>query len=299
MGRMTRRQLLVAAGGIMGAGALAGCSQVADAVRKAGDAIAGTHGDGPRIADAQAARNLCMQQVGKRLDRKLIHVGDEPEGANDLRELVIYHPLLAPEDEPGKVFGAKLTVSSKSRRAEGDALDDYAQYLFKDEMERPFRAVLQAMPGIAGWSARLIYVRFDTQRWTSDQLDAYRGAGTAADPHVEVVLMLPRQASAKAYAEIAEPCFRQLYALDQTVAVHVGIQGLDYRQCPLRVPDTDEIDVHGRAGAPDAARLERDFSSYMNQIDESKTWDGDGNPDGSPGDPGSTASYPVITWNGR
>ena len=292
----TRRRLIASAAAAFGALPLAGCLSPAGALRGLGGGIERTQ-EGPVIRNAAAARDYCARTLSKRYGFDVVHVGDEPTGENPLRHLVTYKPLFDPSDQSGRVFGSSLIVSTDDGRAESDVIADYAQYYFRDRAERPFREALAGMPGLAGWSARLIYVHRDSRAWGPGDYDAYMGAGTSADPHVEAVLMLPAGLDAAGYARLAAPCFEGLYAMGKTVAVRVGIAGLDYRKSPLRNPDVDEIDRTSRRGTPSEERLTKDFNSHLLRINDQAAWNGNGNPDGRPGDPGSTDCYPVIHWN--
>ena len=248
------------------------------------------------IENAAAAQDYCAKQLKERYGFDVTHVGDDATGKNDLRDLVIYKPLFAPADKPEQVFGATLQVSTTDKHAASEVLADWSQYYFRDRAEKPFKEALATCEGLVGWAARLIYVHRDDKVWKPEDYEAYMGEGTRRDPHVEVVLMLPQGLDAQAYAQIAAPCFKTLYALNQTMEVSVGVKGLDYRKSPLRSPDADEIDVTSRRDAPDEARLARDFAEYLAQLDTNATWNGNGNPDGRPGDPGSTDSYPTVHW---
>ena len=216
--------------------------------------------------------------------------------------VLTYEMLFAPESDRDRVFGAFVRADAGSGRVEGVAESDYSQYLFKDRAEAPFRSVLAGLGGLAGWSARLDYARFASKPWRAEDFDAYMGFGVPGDPTVEVVLMMPRGRGIGEWSETAASCFRSLYGLKRSMEVVVGLEGADYRKSPLRPMDVDEADPNSRRPAPSAESLAEDFG-WLSDDELSPTgpkavpWDGNGNPDGKPQDPGSTSAYPTVHWN--
>ena len=216
--------------------------------------------------------------------------------------VLTYEMLFAPEGDRGRVFGAFVRADVKSGHAVGSVESDYSQYLFKERAEAPFRSALAGLEGLAGWAARLTKARFASKPWHAEDFDAYMGSGGMRDPSVEVVLMMPRGRSVEEWAETAAPCFKSLYGLKRSMEVVVGLEGADFRKSPLRPMDVDEADPNSRRPAPSAESLAEDFG-WLSDDELSPTgpkavpWDGNGNPDRKPQDPGSTSAYPTVHWN--
>ena len=249
---------------------------------------------GTKVEDGQFARHLCLETMAERYGEAFaIDAFEEAK----VRGLTVYNLVAAPETRRFQAFGCTLRVDEGSRKVAEGPLTDYSHYLFKERAERPFTDAVKGANGLAGYAATLTYVRYDDVEWRREDYPAYMGSGGIRDPRVEVLLMFPRGLDAEEYAARAKPCLDSLYGLGLPVGVYMGVEGSDPIKQPLRGIDVDEEFPGTRSGGPDERRLRQDFDDALFEFAFDAQWDGDGNPDGKPFDPGSARAYPTVHWN--
>ena len=202
-----------------------------------------------------------------------------------------YTLYLAPAADPGRVFGCDVAARVEDGRLDSVAADDYTQYRFKDQMERPFLEVVRSLEGLAGYSVRMTQPYMGDRDWRPSELEEYVNNGYTR-PQVTVTLMMPRDGSPETWAPVVRGCLEGVWGLGRRMYVFAGLEGFEpYGRGNLYTLDSSQTDVEGRdSGPPSEEHVQREMEQTIFDADIA-IWDGTGDGD----DPGYQA-YPQITW---
>ena len=203
-----------------------------------------------------------------------------------------YTLYLAPAADPGRVFGCDVAARVEDGRLDSVAADDYTQYRFKDQMERPFLEVVRSLEGLAGYSVQMAEPYMGDRDWRPSELEEYVNNGYTR-PQVTVTLMMPRDGSPETWAPVVRGCLEGVWGLGRRMDVLTEPEGFDpYDWMPLYALDTSQGDPRKRDPEPPT---EGHIREVMARFDIDNThvarWDGTGDP----GDPGYV-KHPQITW---
>ncbi|OUO92477.1 hypothetical protein B5F40_00840 [Gordonibacter sp. An230] len=143
-----------------------------------------THIDSLTVRSEEEAREALDQGLRERYGEEFALVGDGPRAVDWLYDGEVPFVFLAeyaPASDPSKVFRADVS-------ARGDVQDDYAQYLFKDEVERRCGEAIAGSGFQGSFEAELAPLR-EARVWREgDSLEEYMGGTSLLDPWVDVSL---------------------------------------------------------------------------------------------------------------
>ena len=283
---MTRRELVLA--GALAAASLAGCglpgregvpdltiSGVEDARSYMLDALRGRYGEEFRA----------LEEVDP-----VISVIDASQHRN-------YELAFAPVQDEGKPFACSVSTNLSDDKLDSPAYDDYTQYLFKEEMEGPYRDALTGIGGFVGHSVTLQEPYMGDRVWGDDELEEYLDNGYT-HPRVAVLLMVSRDGTPVPWSEAIHDALAAVWGLGRRMDFHVGIEGTDPFSGfgTLYTLDISQTSPKTRdAEPPDATAIRKWMSgprTTASPEDGYEPWDGTGDP----GDPGY-AKRTQVTWN--
>ena len=263
-----------------------------------GCSLRGRHLGDVRIGDSDAAVRYALSSLSKKHGGRFEALSVEEDPPTKWSSDTVYDILSVPAQGRPRPFQAMIAADSGTGRLTMGLRDDYSQYLFSDRAVEPFRDALRSRRDVAGYGLRLTYVHMDARDWRAGDYEAYMGEGLPGDPEVEAAILFPRGWSADQYAAAAKGCIDTLYALERSMSVYLGVEGLDPYRSGLRPADVDEMyPATRRPSPPSEEQLARDIRDSMDNPAPQVPWDGNGNPDGKPRDPAAAGSYPTVHWN--
>ena len=286
---MTRRELALALGALAAA-PLAGCGLLG---REEVPDLA--------VGGADDALSYALGALRGRYGEGFAEVEGVERRTQDLKhgKEVAYWLTLAPTEDAGKQFSCSVRAEAEGGRLLSVAQDDYTQYVFKEQMEGPYREAVAGVGSLAGCGVVMREPYMGDRLWRADELEAYLANGYT-HPGVEVTLMLPRDGDFDSWAATIHAALAAVWGLGRRLSVYAGFEGtdplstgtspfaLDISQWSPKTRDTEPPD--------EAAVMHR--MKWVLGDDDTSPWDGyepwDGT--GDPGDPGRTTRA-QITWN--